>query len=155
MEGRENPVLPPPSPLPTAAMAARPSSPLVTPNTHKDLPSSSRHSAFWGGNSQLGHITSVHMSLTPDFPALASAALMGKDDIAKPPSPQLQENINPALNAPIFSSLPTKFSEQSNAAHFEAFPQYRPLALRDADESVSHLILTSLQSFTFFFIDSA
>jgi hypothetical protein len=91
----DSPVLPPPSPLPItpAASTSRSSastSPLLTPNTHKDLPTTSPRLAakgFWGGSSTpFGGITPVHTVTIPDL--IAGAAL----------KPALQENINPALN---------------------------------------------------------
>jgi cell division septum initiation protein DivIVA len=74
-----SPVLPPPSPLPISVPAPtlRPiasSSSLLTPNMHKDLPSTSlclAAKAFWGGNSTaFGGITPVH---TVTFPAYSRA----------------------------------------------------------------------------------
>ncbi|KAI9451485.1 hypothetical protein F5148DRAFT_1239278 [Russula earlei] len=88
------PVLPPPSPLPISAPAPRTtasSSSLLTPNLHKDLPSTSPRlaaKAFWGGNSPVfGGVTPVHTVTIPDL--LAGATIK---------SPALQENINPSLN---------------------------------------------------------
>jgi len=97
--------LPPPAPLPEhsaaevlAASAASSSAPppssashatslLLTPNTQKDLPTSSRvGSSFWGGVGMGGGITPVHTTLVPDISTILRKGLM--------------ENMNPALNGP-------------------------------------------------------
>ncbi|KAI9462859.1 hypothetical protein BJY52DRAFT_1166811 [Lactarius psammicola] len=90
----DSPVLPPPNPLPITPAASRSSastSPLLTPNTQKDLPATTSPrlaaKAFWGGSSTpFGGITPVHTVTIPDL--IAGAAI----------KPALQENINPALN---------------------------------------------------------
>ncbi|KAI0297360.1 hypothetical protein BC826DRAFT_1103456 [Russula brevipes] len=92
-----SPALPPPTPLPISAPAppsrSSPStSSLLSPNLHKDLPSTSTSprlaaKAFWGGSSTaFGGVTPVHAVTIPDL--IAGAAI----------KPTLQENINPALN---------------------------------------------------------
>ncbi|KAF8257817.1 hypothetical protein EI94DRAFT_1756731 [Lactarius quietus] len=92
----DSPVLPPPGPLPitppaSTSWGSSSTSPLLTPNTQKDLPATASPrlaaKAFWGGSSTaIGGITPVHTVTIPDL--IAGAAL----------KPALQENINPALN---------------------------------------------------------
>ncbi|KAH9932311.1 uncharacterized protein B0H18DRAFT_987531 [Fomitopsis serialis] len=105
LDGRgrvDAPVLPPPAPIPPLPSflpalfqwhpgSAPPKSPLVTPNTQKDLPTSPRLGArgFWGGASSpfgAGGFTPVHTTLVPEWGSVLR-------------SPTLQENINPVLNA--------------------------------------------------------
>ncbi|KAH9930486.1 uncharacterized protein BXZ73DRAFT_47651 [Epithele typhae] len=118
LEGRgraDTPVLPPPGPLPPVSAAARssasspapatPRSPLLTPNTQKDLPTSPRLGArgFWGGAHGMGSIgsfTPVHTTLLPEW----SNILSGKPPAGRK-SPSLQENINPNLNGPTAAAL--------------------------------------------------
>ncbi|KAI0062629.1 hypothetical protein BV25DRAFT_1825136 [Artomyces pyxidatus] len=88
----DSPVLPPPGPLPTHA--TRTSSPLVTPNLQKDLPSSPRVKSFWNANSSFGGITPVHTTLIPESFAQPLASVKPRAR-----SPGLQENINPTLNS--------------------------------------------------------
>lgn len=118
------PILPPPAPLPEipaavlatspaspkSAAPPTPKSPLVTPNTHKDLPTSPRLGArnFWGGASGtmggFGGITPVHTTLVPEW----SSVLSGKAQNAYPrnsTSSALQENINPLLNGVTSTTL--------------------------------------------------
>ncbi|KIJ63032.1 hypothetical protein HYDPIDRAFT_176127 [Hydnomerulius pinastri MD-312] len=121
LEGRSLPDLPPPAELPSPASssvtastsAAAGSSPVVTPNTQKDLPTSPRLSsrAFWGGLGGMG-VTPVHTTFIPPLAVLASKAsvssspLLGGSPILQPSifyeetvRPRvLQENINPGLN---------------------------------------------------------
>ena len=105
LEGRgrpDTPILPPPAPLPssTSSPAKTPKSPLLAPNTHKDLPTSPRlgRSPFWGGISGLGSgITPVHTTIVPEW----STILSGKPPTAGGNAERrtsLQENINPTLN---------------------------------------------------------
>jgi len=105
----EGPVLPPPallSPASTPSVAARASSPLLTPNTQKDLPTSPRLGVrgFWGGAAagMGGGYTPVHTTFVPPL-SVSSAVLARKHHTPSPPillPLQPQENINPALNAP-------------------------------------------------------
>ena len=126
LEGRglpTTPVLPPPAPLPAVSAAATatsassanpkaatPKSPLLTPNIHKDLPTSPRLGArnFWGGATAanlggFGGITPVHTTLLPEWGSVLSGkpvASHNSNQYAERRSPLLQENINPGLNAP-------------------------------------------------------
>ncbi|CAL1708824.1 unnamed protein product [Somion occarium] len=109
LDGRgrsDTPVLPPPAPLPavSAAMQAQktPKGPLLTPNTHKDLPTSPRLGArsFWGGAASglggFGGITPVHTTLIPEWSSVLSGKPVSGGNAERRPS--LQENINPTLN---------------------------------------------------------
>ncbi|KAI0784121.1 hypothetical protein C8Q75DRAFT_736516 [Abortiporus biennis] len=112
------PVLPPPAPLPTASASATlsspkqvpatPKSPLLTPNTHKDLPTSPRlgSRSFWGGaaNGMGGFgITPVHTTLVPEWGNVLSGKPVPSH--AEKRLPNLQENINPILNNVTATSL--------------------------------------------------
>ncbi|KAH9887320.1 hypothetical protein C8Q73DRAFT_668825 [Cubamyces lactineus] len=168
LEGRgraDTPVLPPPAPLPTvpASVLASssstsspsppptlPRSPLLTPNTQKDLPTSPRIGAraFWGGAHGMGgfgSITPVHTTLVPDL----SSVLSGKP-VAGRKSPVLQENINPTLNgspASLASLLSgrndEKPKEQQQAqlpmGAFDAFSDINPFTLKSMDAYRMHL----------------
>ncbi|KIM36670.1 hypothetical protein M413DRAFT_20462 [Hebeloma cylindrosporum] len=95
LDGRSGPInLPPPAPLPeqsaaealaaSASSSSTPStstsSPLLTANTQKDLPTSPRMgNRFWGGVGIGGGFTPVHTTLVPDISTL--------------------ENMNPNMNA--------------------------------------------------------
>ncbi|KAI8971281.1 hypothetical protein BD414DRAFT_426473 [Trametes punicea] len=170
LEGRgraDTPVLPPPAPLPTvpasllasssassSASASSPSppptlprSPLLTPNTQKDLPTSPRMGAraFWGGAHGMGgfgSITPVHTTLVPDL----SSVLSGKP-VAGRKSPVLQENINPVLNgspASLASLLSGRNEEKSKEQQppmgaFDAFADVNPFTLKSMDAYRMHL----------------
>ncbi|KAJ8468485.1 hypothetical protein ONZ51_g9615 [Trametes cubensis] len=168
LEGRgraDTPVLPPPAPLPTvpASVLASsssssspsppptlPRSPLLTPNTQKDLPTSPRIGAraFWGGAHGMGgfgSITPVHTTLVPDL----SSVLSGKP-VAGRKSPVLQENINPTLNgspASLASLLSgrgedkPKEQQQSQLpmGAFDAFSDINPFTLKSMDAYRMHL----------------
>jgi hypothetical protein len=100
----ETPVLPPPAPLPLSpaststatSTSTSTSSPLITPNTQKDLPTSPRLTArggFWGGAMPGGGYTPVHTTFVPPMPLVGAgigARLERKNSI--------HENINPSLN---------------------------------------------------------
>ncbi|CDO71137.1 hypothetical protein BN946_scf184845.g7 [Trametes cinnabarina] len=169
LEGRgraDTPILPPPAPLPTvpasvlaasSASASSPSpppvlprSPLLTPNTQKDLPTSPRMGAraFWGGAHAglggFGSITPVHTTLVPDL----SSVLSGKP-VAGRKSPALQENINPTLNgspASLASLLSSnrndekpKEQQQLPMGAFDAFADINPFTLKSMDAYRMHL----------------
>ncbi|KAI0371413.1 hypothetical protein BV20DRAFT_1051794 [Pilatotrama ljubarskyi] len=164
LDGRargETPVLPPPAPLPTvpasvlaSSSASSPSppptnprSPLLTPNTQKDLPTSPRMGAraFWGGAHMggFGSITPVHTTLVPDL----SSVLSGKP-VAGRRSPALQENINPTLNGSPASlaSLLSGRNEEKPKEHqqlpmgaFDAFADINPFTLKSLDAYRMHL----------------
>ncbi|KAH9849017.1 hypothetical protein C2E23DRAFT_738104 [Lenzites betulinus] len=165
LDGRgrsETPVLPPPAPLPAvpaSVLAASsvpstsspppvlPRSPLLTPNTHKDLPTSPRMGsrAFWGGAHGMGGfgITPVHTTLVPDL----SSVLSGKP-VAGRKSPTLQENINPTLNgspASLASLLSGRNEDRTNQQQqlpmgaFDAFSDINPFTLKSMDAYRMHL----------------
>ncbi|OSD02615.1 hypothetical protein PYCCODRAFT_1459015 [Trametes coccinea BRFM310] len=163
LEGRgraDTPVLPPPAPLPTVPASvlassssspspppAHPRSPLLTPNTQKDLPTSPRMGAraFWGGAHGMGgfgSITPVHTTLVPDL----SSVLSGKPVADR--KPVLQENINPTLNgspASLASILNSKNEDKSKEHQqlpmgaFDAFADINPFTLKSMDAYRMHL----------------
>ena len=141
LDGRANPVLPPPAPLmPTssATNTKRNTGPLAKPNTQKDLPTSPRATparAFWGGSNTAfgaGGITPVHATLVPDFPAFTETR-----------SRDQQENINPALNLPCFGGVGTTtpnpkfplspFQQPNLGSNFDAFAELNPFTLKTLD----------------------
>lgn len=129
LEGRALPDLPPPAELPpvpaspplTPSPAAATASPVVTPNTQKDLPTSPRLSnrAFWGGLGGIG-VTPVHATFVPPIAVLAAKAsttpFPGGSPILQPSifyeetiRPRiLQENLNPGLNSSSYRDLVEK-----------------------------------------------
>jgi bZIP-type transcription factor MBZ1 len=143
LEGRANPVLPPPAPLtttPAATNAKRSTRTLNKPNTKKDLPTSPRATparAFWGGSNSAfagaGGITPVHATLVPDFPAFTE----------KQDQQDQQENINPALNLPCFGGVGTTtpnpkfplspFQQPNLGSNFDAFADLNPFTLKTLD----------------------
>lgn len=144
LDGRgraDTPVLPPPAPLPAVSPAlssgaasnatAVPKSPLVTPNTQKDLPTSPRMGArgFWGGASSpfgAGGFTPVHTTLVPEWGSVLSGKSVGRR------SPTLQENINPVLNA---ASWPNseKTQQQQQLSALESFMEAHPFTMKSLD----------------------
>ena len=129
-----SPVLPPPSPLPISTPAPRSSastSSLVTPNIHKDLPSTSPRlaaKAFWGGsNTTFGGVTPVHTVTIPDL--LAGAAIK---------SPALQENINPSLNTNngINNIGLATLGSPGKPAAFDSFADSNPFTMKMLDAYV-------------------
>lgn len=136
LDGRglpDTPVLPPPAPLPatSAAQAAidaakssksAPKSPLVVPNTRKDLPSSPMLAgrSFWAGASSglggFGGITPVHTTLIPEWGSiLAGKVPSGTENTnAERRVPALQENLNPLLNG-VNTTAVTGFGLGANA----------------------------------------
>ena len=131
-----SPALPPPSPLPIsasspAARSTASSSSLLTPNMHKDLPSTSPRLAakgFWGGSSTtFGGITPVHTVTIPDL--IAGAAI----------KPTLQENINPSLNTNSSANsigLAT-LGGAGKPAPFDSFADSNPFTMKVLDAYVS------------------
>ena len=130
-----SPALPPPSPLPIsapspAARSTASSSSLLTPNMHKDLPSTSPRLAakgFWGGSSTFGGITPVHAVTIPDL--IAGAAI----------KPTLQENINPSLNTNSSANnigLAT-LGGPGKPAPFDSFADSNPFTMKTLDAYVS------------------
>lgn len=144
------PVLPPPAPLPAvsaaATVAARnsasspiPSSPLLTPNPNKDLPSSPRlastRSGFWGGGSNpfgtVGGFTPVHTTLVPE---LSLSTLAGKG-LLTPSKPLLQENLNPTLNGQKKLVVPphSKAAGLHSHSQFDSFADLNPFTMKSMD----------------------
>ncbi|KAI1789464.1 hypothetical protein LXA43DRAFT_581247 [Ganoderma leucocontextum] len=163
LEGRgraDTPMLPPPAPLPAVSAATRASasspsppparsrSPLLTPNTQKDLATSPRMGsrAFWGGaHSSFGSITPVHTTLVPEWGSILS----GKGAPGRK-SPALQENINPNLNVSTAAALASllnanKASEektkepQTALGGFDVFAETNPFTLKSLDSYRMHL----------------
>ncbi|EIW74384.1 hypothetical protein CONPUDRAFT_93906 [Coniophora puteana RWD-64-598 SS2] len=168
------PELPPPAPLPeiSAGMAHKekekekerssstPSSPLIVPNTRKDLPTSPRLGgrAFWGGlNSLGGGATPVHTTLVPPF-SVSSAVLAGKHSPSLPSSAPIvikeSENINPGLNPlsqqkvnvvekkGLASGAPLAGAGAgvaNNGAGFDSFAEMNPFTLKTLDAYRMHL----------------
>jgi hypothetical protein len=160
LDGQGIPVLPPPAPLPAvsaaasvaARQAANPSSPLIAPNTQKDLPSSPRlassRGGFWGGQGSnpfgtMGGFTPVHTTLIPDWSI--SGALAGKGLVTPPDSPELsmphslQENINPALNrTPAVKQQPSSPTLHPTTP-FDSFTDVNPFTMKTLDMYRMHL----------------
>ena len=159
LEGRGAPSLPPPAPLPAVSAAskvsasspspppARSRSPLLAPNTQKDLPTSPRlgSRAFWGGAHSSFGITPVHTTLVPEWGSILS----GKGAAGRK-SPALQENINPNLNISTAAALASllnanKASEekpkepQITLGGFDAFADTNPFTLKSLDSYVFFL----------------
>jgi hypothetical protein len=134
--GRSSPVLPPPSAIPvsapTPARSSASTSSLLTPNIHKDLPSTSPRlatKAFWGGSSAtFGGVTPVHTVTIPDL--LAGAAIK---------SPALQENINPSLNtnSGINNVGLATLGAPGKPAAFDSFADSNPFNMKMLDAYVS------------------
>jgi hypothetical protein len=104
---------------------------LLTPNIHKDLPSTSPRlaaKAFWGGSSSFGGVTPVHTVTIPDL--LAGAGIK---------SPPLQENINPSLNinSAINSVGLATLGAPGKPAPFDAFADSNPFTMKILDAYVS------------------
>ena len=122
------PVLPPPGPLPSASPANKQ---LLTPNMHKDVPASPNagaNKAFWAGHNGMfgGGVTSVHTTLIPESFArpLATANPKGR----------LQENMNPALNAP--SPATANNGMGAVGGRFDAFADQNPFTMKMLDAYV-------------------
>jgi hypothetical protein len=131
-----SPLLPPPTALPISAPASSlrssaSTSSLLTPNIHKDLPSTSPRlaaKAFWGGSSTFGGVTPVHTVTIPDL--LAGAAIK---------SPALQENINPSLNTNSAANsigLAT-LGAAGKPPPFDAFADSNPFTMKVLDAYVA------------------
>jgi bZIP-type transcription factor MBZ1 len=105
---------------------------LLTPNIHKDLPSTSPHlaaKAFWGRSSTtFGGVTPVHTVTIPDL--LAGEAI-------KPPA--LQENINPSLNtnSGINNVGLATLGGPGKSAAFDSFADSNPFTMKMLDVYVS------------------
>lgn len=164
LEGRALPDLPPPAELPPvpASPPLTPSpaaaSPVVTPNTQKDLPTSPRLSnrPFWGGLGGMG-VTPVHATFVPPIAVLASkASFSGASPILQPSifyeetirSRVLQENLNPGLNSSSFRGL----VEKKGAANINP-------ALSNLNASIGHGVgafdtFSDVNPFTFKTLDA-
>ncbi|TCD63688.1 hypothetical protein EIP91_005093 [Steccherinum ochraceum] len=153
LDGRglpSTPVLPPPAPLSTVSAAsaaaannanpkpASSKSPLVTPNIHKDLPTSPRLGArnFWGGAAAgnlggFGGITPVHTTLMPEW----SSVLSGKPVATNASrSPMLQENINPSLNSGFGGQKPQQPGSQLPMNPFDSFADKNMFTLKTMED---------------------
>ncbi|KZT41558.1 hypothetical protein SISSUDRAFT_1059289 [Sistotremastrum suecicum HHB10207 ss-3] len=161
LKGNITPDLPPPGPLspnaPAAATLAGKSSStasasnkkeqnmrkalLPKANTLKDLPTSPRLQAtggFWGGANTGGFgargATPVHTTLVPELAPLLSEKLAAAK---KPPSPPLQENMNPFLNGTPFygigASTPAGAQQQRQQQTFDSFTDLNPFTLKTLD----------------------
>ncbi|KAM6492733.1 hypothetical protein JOM56_012457 [Amanita muscaria] len=132
-------------PTPTA-------SPLRTPNTQKDLPTSPRlgAAAFWGGTTRSsfgmgmgGGITPVHTVLVPDL-SMSFGAGVGEDVSQGEGSVTraLQENMNPALNGSVTSknvNVSSNLGSASNVGGFEGWADFNPLTMKTLDAYRMHL----------------
>ncbi|KAH9835462.1 uncharacterized protein C8Q71DRAFT_724750 [Rhodofomes roseus] len=155
LDGRgsvDTPVLPPPAPIPTvspllssgpssntSSAPVPPKSPLVTPNTQKDLPTSPRLGArgFWGGASSpfgAGGFTPVHTTLVPEWGSVLSGKPIGRR------SPTLQENINPVLNAAPWPGADKaqqqrqqQQQQQQQLGALESFIEMHPFTMKTLD----------------------
>ncbi|VDB87875.1 unnamed protein product [Peniophora sp. CBMAI 1063] len=121
-------ILPPPGPLPSASPAPAANKQLLTPNMHKDVPASpsaGANKAFWAGHNGMfgGGVTSVHTTLIPESFArpLANANPKGR----------LQENMNPALNAP--SPATANNGMGAVGGRFDAFADQNPFTMKMLD----------------------
>ncbi|KAH8101955.1 hypothetical protein BXZ70DRAFT_906499 [Cristinia sonorae] len=153
LEGRglpTTPVLPPPAPLSTVSPAATastsaatkpatPKSPLLTPNIHKDLPTSPRLGArnFWGGAAAanlggFGGITPVHTTLMPEWSSVLSGKPVATN--AERRNPILQENINPSLNAPAGSQKSQQPGSQLPTNPFDSFADKNLFTLKSMED---------------------
>lgn len=136
LEGRGGPInLPPPAPLPeqsaaealaasasaSTSVSSRPSTPLVTANTQKDLPSSPRMgNRFWGGVGIGGGFTPVHTTLVPDISTVVRKGL--------------QENMNPALNGhPTLSGAGSGLGASKGINGFDGFADLNPFTMKTLD----------------------
>jgi hypothetical protein len=129
--------LPPPAPLPELSAAETlaasntnvntttvQSSPLLTANTQKDLPSSPRigGSRFWGGVGMGGGVTPVHTTLVPDISTIVRNGL--------------QENMNPSLNAMRDASAGHGIGMNRTLGGFDGFADLNPFTMKTLDAYV-------------------
>lgn len=164
LDGRgraDTPVLPPPAPLPTISPATLisasnnvpspapvPKSPLLTPNTQKDLPTSPRLGArgFWGGASSFGGITPVHTTLVPEWGSVLSGKPVASPNGRR--SPALQENLNPILNSITASSIAALYAAQGRQENKEGAPiQQVPYTAFDNFADVNPFTMKSLDAY--------
>lgn len=141
LEGRGGTVhLPPPAPLPeqsaaeqlaaaaaASAAASTSSTPLLTANTQKDLPTSPRlggaANRFWGGVAGAG-FTPVHTTLVPDITNVVGRKV-------------LQENMNPAMNAQSGGTPSPAVSKPLPG--FDGFADLNPFTMKTLDAYVLKL----------------
>ena len=127
--------LPPPAPLPEQSAAetlaasntnttAVQSSPLLTANTQKDLPSSPRIGGprFWGGVGLGGGVTPVHTTIVPDISTIVRNGL--------------QENMNPSLNAIRDTSAGNGIGPNKTLGGFDGFADMNPFTMKTLDAYV-------------------
>ncbi|PCH44673.1 hypothetical protein WOLCODRAFT_139136 [Wolfiporia cocos MD-104 SS10] len=155
LEGRgrpDTPILPPPAPLPavpasvlaagansnSASTPAPPKSPLLTPNTQKDMPISPRMGGrgFWGGAASaglgFGGFTPVHTTLVPELGSMLSGKpLAGPVNGRR--SPSLQENINPMLNGASDKSKEQQPQQPQQLGSLDAFMDMNPFSMKTLD----------------------
>ena len=128
--------LPPPAPLPEQSAAETlaasntnnstvQSSPLLTANTQKDLPSSPRIGGprFWGGVGMGGGVTPVHTTIVPDISTIVRNGL--------------QENMNPSLNAIRDTSAGNGIGLNKPLGGFDGFADLNPFTMKTLDAYVS------------------
>ena len=148
LDGRSGPInLPPPAPLPeqsaAEALAASASfsvpttsssSPLLTANTQKDLPSSPRMgNRFWGGVGIGGGFTPVHTTLVPDLSTFVKRGVQENVDISNTFTRKgLQENMNPSLNA----QPPLGLGATKGLGGFDGFSDLNPFTMKTLDAYV-------------------
>ena len=133
--------LPPPAPLPEHSAAETlaasntntntttvPSSPLLTANTQKDLPSSPRIGGprFWGGVGLGGGVTPVHTTIVPDISTIVRNGL--------------QENMNPSLNAIRDTSAGNGIGLNKPLGGFDGFADMNPFTMKTLDAYVSFFL---------------
>jgi hypothetical protein len=127
--------LPPPAPLPEQSAAetlaasninttVAPSSPLLTANTQKDLPSSPRIGGprFWGGVGLGGGVTPVHTTIVPDISTIVRNGL--------------QENMNPSLNSIRDISAINGIGPNKALGGFDGFADLNPFTMKTLDAYV-------------------
>ena len=101
------------------------SSPLLTANTQKDLPSSPRIGGprFWGGVGLGGGVTPVHTTIVPDISTILRNGL--------------QENMNPSLNVMRDSSAGNGVAPNKTLGGFDGFADLNPFTMKTLDAYVS------------------
>ena len=149
LDGRGGPInLPPPAPLPEQSAAetlassntnvnttAAQSSPLLTANTQKDLPTSPRIGGprFWGGVGMGGGVTPVHTTLVPDISTIVRNGL--------------QENMNPSLNVLRSPSIGNGIGPSKALGGFDGYADLNPFTMKTLDACVS-LFASSIMCLT-------
>ncbi|EMD34636.1 hypothetical protein CERSUDRAFT_116811 [Gelatoporia subvermispora B] len=163
LDGRaDTPVLPPPAPLPaipaallnSSSSASQTKSPLLTPNTHKDLPTSPHIGArgFWGGATgsglgSFGGITPVHTTLVPEWGSVLSGKPLAGSKNTGRRSPTLQENINPMLNSVTATSLAGALGASAQSKNDKNNGQQLPLGAFDSFADVNPFTMKTLDAY--------